>query len=115
RAVNDSTPWARQDIGFCAMLLRTRPAFIPPCLPSAAERPPSETLLMCCWSARSCRRYLRLGLRGRGRRRGEGNAVEPPPVANDLEHQIEIDLLRPRRDVAGQMQHAALIERGHDC
>ena len=23
------------------MLLRTRPAFIPPCLPSAAERPPS--------------------------------------------------------------------------
>src|SRR5262245_38168135 len=72
-------------------------------------------LLVCCWSARSCRRRLRLGLRGRGLRRGDGNAVEPPPVANYLEHEIEIGLLRPRRDVAGQMQHAALIERGHDC
>src|SRR5262249_11779850 len=72
-------------------------------------------LLVCCWSARSCRRCLRLGLRGRGLRRGDGNAVEPPPVANYLEHEIEIGLLRPRRDVAGQMQHAALIERGHDC
>src|SRR5215469_371869 len=73
------------------------------------------TLLMCCWSARSCRRCLRLGLRGRGLRRGDGNAVEPPLVANHLEHEIEIDLLRPRRDIAGQMQHAALIERGHNC
>ena len=69
----------------------------------------------CCWSARSCRRCLRLGLRRRGLRRGDGNAVEPPLVSNHLEHEIEIDLLRPRRDVAGQMQHAALIERGHDC
>src|SRR6516225_7281917 len=38
-------------------------------------------LLVCCWSARSCRRRLRLGLRGRGLRRGDGNAVEPPPIA----------------------------------
>src|SRR5262249_11688488 len=72
-------------------------------------------LLVRCWSARSCRRCWRLGLRWRGVRRGDGNAVQPPPVANHLEHEIEIDLLRPRRDVAGQMQHTALIERGHGC
>jgi hypothetical protein len=70
-------------------------------------------LLVWCWSARSCRRCLRLGLRGHGLRRGDGNAVEPPLVANHLEHEIEIDLLGPCRDVAAEMQHSALIERGH--
>ena len=34
-------------------------------------------------------------------------------VVKHLEHEIEIDLLGPGRDVAGQMQHATLIERGH--
>jgi hypothetical protein len=31
-------------------------------------------------------KLISLGLRGRGLRRGDGNAVEPPPVANHLEH-----------------------------
>src|ERR1700754_233570 len=76
---------------------------------------PGSALLACCWRARPCRRCLRLGVRGRGFRRGNGNAVQPPSIANHLEHEIEIDLLRPRRDVAGQMEHTALIESGHDC
>jgi len=46
-------------------------------------------------------------------RRGDGNTVNPPLVGDVLEENIEIDLLRPRGEIAGKMQEAALIERRH--
>src|SRR5262245_65964853 len=70
-----------------------------------------EFSLFLCWHALSRRRRLCLRLRGHGLRRSDGNAVEPPLVVNHLEHEIEIDLLRPRWDVADEMQQAALVER----
>ena len=44
-------------------------------------------------------------------RRGDGNAEEPPLIGNVLKEKIEIDLLRPRRKIAGEVQETALVER----
>src|SRR5262245_38438237 len=69
--------------------------------------------LFLCWRAGSRRRRLCLRLRGHGLRRSDGNAVETPLVVNHLEHASEINLLRPRGDVADEMRQADLVERRH--